>query len=103
MLSMMATRCPARPRVWCSAVAQLAHVLDADDGVIALAVLGAAAQQEQVGMRQRRDLFLDAVRGFVAGCRQDGRGQLERKGRLADALRTMQQDGARAAGARQAG
>src|SRR5690606_37905078 len=60
-----------------------------------LAVPGPAAQQEEVGVRQCRNLFLHALRSFIAGGGEDRMGNLEGEGGFANAPWTVQQNGSR--------
>src|SRR5690606_38549762 len=73
-------------------------LVDRDGGAdLAAGLVQGAAYQKQIRMGQRGDLFVDALAALVAGGDKDGCGHFKGEGRLADALRPMQQNGARQA------
>jgi hypothetical protein len=73
------------------AVAQLAHVLDANDGVEFAAVIEPDPQYEKIWMRARRDLRPDTFRRLIAGGGHYFGSESKGQRCLAYAARSMQQ------------
>ena len=92
----MAMRYPRPPAGAAQPVDEVAHLLDTNEGGIALArIPEPAPQYEQVGMRTGNDLLIDSVAILIAGRDEKIAGEFEGQARLADATRPMQKHATR--------